>query len=160
MPRKGWKSTRDGGSPAGSPGAGGGFGGRPYHRRCRRPAPYRYHMGLAREYGVEAEFHLDESGNRALSAALCNGEDERNRVTGTSCGYSLLYPQCPQPRREKGSPGGHGGLFLEGYQCPYRHLHRNLAPVKELLAAGVPVGIGSDNVGISLIPSAAEILNK
>ena len=104
-------------------------------------------LNLAREYGVEAEFHLDESGKREhyLLPYVTQRMKEmglKGRVTGIHC--CTLSALTPEERKEaldfmvKGS--------LKVISAPTAISTRNIAPVKELLAAGLLVGIGSDNV--------------
>jgi cytosine deaminase len=105
-------------------------------------------LGLAREYGVEAEFHLDESGNREhyLLPYVMERMKEtglQGRVAGIHC--CTLSALSPEERRE--ALEAMVDCSLKVISAPTAISTRNLAPVKELLAAGVPVGIGSDNVG-------------
>ncbi|HHY36457.1 MAG TPA: amidohydrolase family protein, partial [Firmicutes bacterium] len=104
-------------------------------------------LNLAREFDVEAEFHLDESGNREhyLLPYLARRMMElglQGRVTGIHC--CTLSALTPEERREALELIRESSLKI--ISAPTAIATRALAPVKELLAAGVLVGIGSDNV--------------
>lgn len=104
-------------------------------------------LDLAREFDVEAEFHLDKSGNREhyLLPYLAQRMIElglQGRVTGIHC--CTLSALTPGERQEALELIKESSLKV--ISAPTAISTRALAPVKELLAAGVLVGIGSDNV--------------
>lgn len=105
-------------------------------------------LRIAEEYGVKAEFHLDESGRREhyLLPYLANKTIERGlrgQVTGIHC--CTLSALSPKERRE--ALDLIRDSLMKIIIAPTAIATRELAPVKELLAAGITVGIGSDNTG-------------
>ncbi len=105
-------------------------------------------LGIAEEFGVEAEFHLDESGKREhfLLPYLAREATRRGlcgRVTGIHC--------CTLSALSAEERGETLDLIAECLMkiiiAPTAISTRELAPVKELLASGATVGIGSDNTG-------------
>jgi len=105
-------------------------------------------LEIAEECGVEAEFHLDESGKREhfLLPYLAKEATRRGlcgRVTGIHC--CTLSTLSADERKE----ALHliADSLMKIIIAPTAISTRNLAPVKELLAAGAIIGIGSDNTG-------------
>ena len=104
-------------------------------------------LNLAKKYNVEADFHLDESGNREhyLLPYLSEKIKElglKGKVNGIHlCTLSALTP----PELE---------LAIQDIQscnlkvtiAPTAISTRNIAPAKQLLKAGVIVGLASDNI--------------
>jgi cytosine/creatinine deaminase len=104
-------------------------------------------LALAKKYGVEADFHLDESGNREhyLLPYLSKKIVENNlqgRVNGIHlCTLSALTPEDLDDAMK----------YIEDAQlsvtvAPTAISTRNIAPVKRVLKTGVPVGLASDNM--------------
>lgn len=104
-------------------------------------------LALAKKYGVEADFHLDESGNREhyLLPYLSKKIVENNlqgRVNGIHlCTLSALTPEELDDAMK----------YIEDAQlsvtvAPTAISTRNIAPVKRVLKTGVPVGLASDNM--------------
>ena len=104
-------------------------------------------LNLAKKYGVEADFHLDESGNREhyLLPYLSKKMIELNledRVNGIHlCTLSALTADELDSAIEDIV-----ACRLKVTVAPTAISTRNIAPVKRLLAAGVKVGLGSDNM--------------
>ena len=104
-------------------------------------------LDLAERYGVPADFHLDESGERKdyllpYLAQRVKALELEGRVNGihmcTLAGLSV------EERREALDLLLEAGLTAT--VAPTAISTRCIAPVKELLEAGIPVGLGSDNV--------------
>jgi cytosine/creatinine deaminase len=104
-------------------------------------------LDLAKKYGVKADFHLDESGNREhyLLPYLSKKIVENNlqgRVNGIHlCTLSALTPEELEEAMK----------YIEDAQlsvtvAPTAISTRNIAPVKRVLKTGVPVGLASDNM--------------
>ena len=104
-------------------------------------------LDLAKKYDIDADFHLDESGNRNhyLLPYLAKKMVEnglRKRVNGihlctlSSLTSDELKEALTDIRRSE----------LKVTVAPTAISTRNIAPVKALLNAGVPVGLGSDNI--------------
>jgi cytosine/creatinine deaminase len=104
-------------------------------------------LDLAKKYGVKADFHLDESGNREhyLLPYLSKKIVENNlqgRVNGIHlCTLSALTPEELDDAMK----------YIEDAQlsvtvAPTAISTRNIAPVKRVLKTGVPVGLASDNM--------------
>lgn len=104
-------------------------------------------LKLARKYNVEAEFHLDESGERKhyLLPYLAKRIIEENlegKVTGIhACTLSSLDENEKEKAYEYIKKSK-----LQIATAPTAISTRSLAPIKELLQNGIPVAIGSDNV--------------
>jgi cytosine deaminase len=104
-------------------------------------------LALAKKYGVNADFHLDESGNREhyllpyLSKKIVEN-DLQGRVNGIHlCTLSALTPEELEEAMK----------YIEDAQlsvtvAPTAISTRNIAPVKRILKTGVPVGLASDNM--------------
>lgn len=104
-------------------------------------------LALAKKYGVNADFHLDESGNREhyllpyLSKKIVEN-DLHGRVNGIHlCTLSALTPEDLEEAMK----------YIEDAQlsvtvAPTAISTRNIAPVKRVLKTGVPVGLASDNM--------------
>ncbi|MDP2813899.1 MAG: amidohydrolase family protein [Erysipelotrichaceae bacterium] len=104
-------------------------------------------LDLAKKYNVDADFHLDESGNREhyLLPYLSKKIIEKNmqgRVNGIHlCTLSALTPEELNEAID----------YIEVAQlkvtvAPTAISTRNIAPVKRLLKTGFPVGLASDNM--------------
>ncbi|MBV1708661.1 MAG: amidohydrolase family protein [Erysipelothrix sp.] len=104
-------------------------------------------LDLAKKYGVKADFHLDESGNREhyLLPYLSKKIVENNlqgQVNGIHlCTLSALTPEELDEAMK----------YIEDAQlsvtvAPTAISTRNIAPVKRVLKTGVPVGLASDNM--------------
>ena len=105
-------------------------------------------LNLALEYGVEAEFHLDESGNREhylLPYVLerMKETDLLGKVTGIHC---CTLSALTAAERKRAITGMAEASF-KVISAPTAISTRNIAPVKELLGNNILVGLGSDNVG-------------
>lgn len=104
-------------------------------------------LDLACKYKVEADFHLDESGSRQhyLLPYLARQMQERGlqgRVNGIHmCTLAALTEEELEEALALLKSSG-----LKATIAPTAIATRQVAPVKKLLAAGVPVGLGSDNV--------------
>lgn len=104
-------------------------------------------LELAEKYGVEADFHLDESGNREnyLLPYLARRMKEMGlcgRVNAIHmCTLSALNDAELSEALEIIS-----GCALKATIAPTAISTRKIAPVKELLKLGIPVGLGSDNI--------------
>lgn len=104
-------------------------------------------LDLAKKYNVDADFHLDESGNREhyLLPYLSKKIVEKNlqgRVNGIHlCTLSALTPE------ELDEAINHIEVAqLRVTVAPTAISTRNIAPVKRLLKTGLPVGLASDNM--------------
>ncbi len=104
-------------------------------------------LEIARKYDVEADFHLDESGNREhyLLPYLAEKMEEmgmKGKVNGIHC--------CTLSALEEEEKKRALDLIVEsGLKvtiAPTAISTRSLAPVKDLLEIGTLVGLGSDNV--------------
>jgi cytosine/creatinine deaminase len=104
-------------------------------------------LDLAKKYGVKADFHLDESGNREhyLLPYLSKKIVENNlqgQVNGIHlCTLSALTPEELEEAMK----------YIEDAQlsvtvAPTAISTRNIAPVKRVLKTGVSVGLASDNM--------------
>lgn len=104
-------------------------------------------LELAAKYGVEADFHLDESGNREnyllpytvkrMAELGLNG-----RVNGIHmCTLAALTDEELTDALRLIWESG-----LKATIAPTAISTRKIAPVKKLLEAGIPVGLGSDNI--------------
>ena len=104
-------------------------------------------LDLAAKYGIEADFHLDESGNREhyLLPYLAGRMKEMGlcgRVNAIHmCTLSALTPDEFAEALELISGSG-----LKATIAPTAISTRKIAPAKELLKLGIPVGLGSDNI--------------
>jgi cytosine/adenosine deaminase-related metal-dependent hydrolase len=104
-------------------------------------------LRLAHKYNVEADFHLDESGNRQhyllpYLAKKMIQEGLNNRVNGIHC--CTLSALNDEERKEALSLIKEAGLKVT--VAPTAISTRSLAPVKELINNGTLIGLGSDNV--------------
>lgn len=104
-------------------------------------------LSLAEKYGVEADFHLDESGNREhyLLPYLARRVKELGLQGRVNAIHMCTLSALTQPELEE-------ALYLAA-DCglkvtvaPTAISTRQIAPVKTLLEAGLPVGLGSDNI--------------
>lgn len=104
-------------------------------------------LELAKRFGVRADFHLDESGSREnyllpYTARRIRELGLEGRVNGIH--MCTLAALTPEERSE-----AMGLLVKAGMSAtiaPTAISTRQIAPAKELLAAGVPVALGSDNI--------------
>lgn len=104
-------------------------------------------LEIAMKYKVEADFHLDESGNRShyLLPYLANKmieEDLIGRVNGIHC--CTLSALTEEEKEEAYSLIKESGLKVT--VAPTAISTRSLAPVKDLIKNGTLLGLGSDNV--------------
>lgn len=104
-------------------------------------------LSLAKEFNVEADFHLDESGNREhyllpyLSQKMID-MDLVGRVNGIHCcTLSALDEDELKVALDWISKSK-----LRISVAPTAISTRNIAPVKAVLSTGVPVGLASDNM--------------
>lgn len=104
-------------------------------------------LEMAEKYGTQADFHLDESGNREhyLLPYLAKKIQEmglENRVNAIHmCTLSAL-------KEDELSDALNTivGCGLKATVAPTAISTRKIAPVKELLKTGIPIGLGSDNI--------------
>lgn len=104
-------------------------------------------LDLAAKYGVEADFHLDESGNR--ENYLLPYLARRMKETGL-CGRVNAIHMCTLSALNDAELSQAleiiSGCALKATIAPTAISTRRIAPVKELLKLGIPVGLGSDNI--------------
>lgn len=104
-------------------------------------------LELAAKYGVEADFHLDESGNR--ENYLLPYLARRMKETGL-CGRVNAIHMCTLSALNDAELAEAldiiSGCSLKATIAPTAISTRKIAPVKELLKLGIPVGLGSDNI--------------
>ena len=104
-------------------------------------------LDLAAKYGVEADFHLDESGNR--ENYLLPYLARRMKETGL-CGRVNAIHMCTLSALNDAELSQAleiiSGCALKATIAPTAISTRKIAPVKELLKLGIPVGLGSDNI--------------
>lgn len=104
-------------------------------------------LELAAKYGVEADFHLDESGNR--ENYLLPYLARRMKETGL-CGRVNAIHICTLSALNDAELAEAldiiSGCSLKATIAPTAISTRKIAPVKELLKLGIPVGLGSDNI--------------
>lgn len=104
-------------------------------------------LDLACKYGVGADFHLDESGNRAdyLLPYLAG----QMRARGL-CGRVNAIHMCTLAALDEQELQTALDLLVDCQMkasiAPTAISTRQIAPVKALLRAGIPTGIGSDNI--------------
>ena len=104
-------------------------------------------LKLAKKYNVDADFHLDESGQRQhyLLPYLARRMNElglNGRVNGIhNCTLAALEPQELEEALHLMNE-----VQLRATIAPTAISTRSLAPVKKLLAADLLVGLGSDNI--------------
>lgn len=104
-------------------------------------------LNLAKKYNVDADFHLDESGQR--QHYLLPYVTEKMRALGLSgrvngihnCTLTALEPHELQDALQR-MVDQHMSVTV----APTAISTRSLAPVKKLLEAGILVGLGSDNI--------------
>lgn len=115
-------------------------------------------LDVAEEFGVPADLHVDESDDPDDATLALVAEETRRRgwagrVTASHC--CSLGSQPPERRREVIAAVAAAGVHVVTLPSTNLHLQgrgddtrvrRGLAPVTELLAAGVNVAYGSDNV--------------
>lgn len=104
-------------------------------------------LDLAAKYGVEADFHLDESGNREnyLLPYVARRMKElglQGKVNGI---HMCTLAALTQPELEEALALA-ADCGLKATVAPTAISTRHIAPVKALLQAGLPVGLGSDNI--------------
>ncbi len=104
-------------------------------------------LKLAMKYHVDVDFHLDESGQRQhyllpYLIAQMKTLDLKGRVNGIhNCTLAALEPQSV-----KEALALMADQELNVTVAPTAISTRSLAPVKQLLNAGIRVGLGSDNI--------------
>lgn len=106
-----------------------------------------YILELAARFGVRADFHLDESGNREnyllpYTARRIKELGLEGRVNGIH--MCTLAALTAEERAEALRLIADAGMTAT--IAPTAISTRHIAPVKELLSAGVPVALGSDNI--------------
>jgi len=104
-------------------------------------------LELAAKYGVEADFHLDESGNREnyLLPYLARRVKELGLQGRVNAIHMCTLAALTQPELEQAlALAAECGLKVT--VAPTAISTRHIAPVKALLQAGLPVGLGSDNI--------------
>lgn len=106
-----------------------------------------YILQLAKRYGVDADFHLDESGKRenyllpyTVDKALKMGLEGRVNAIHM-CTLAALTPEERKRAIELLSEAGFTATI-----APTAISTRRIAPVKELIGGGITVGLGSDNI--------------
>lgn len=104
-------------------------------------------LDLAAKYGVEADFHLDESGNR--ENYLLPYLARRMKETGL-CGKVNAIHMCTLSALNESELAEAleliSGCSLKATVAPTAISTRKIVPVKELLKTGIPIGLGSDNI--------------
>ena len=104
-------------------------------------------LDLAEKYAVEADFHLDESGNRENYLLPYLAAQIRARGLGGRVNAIHMCTLAALSEDELGEALELiSGCGLKATVAPTAISTRRLAPVKPLLAAGVTVGLGSDNI--------------
>lgn len=104
-------------------------------------------LGLAARYNIEADFHLDESGNREhylmpYTARKIKELGLQGRVNAIHmCTLAALTEDELKEALQLIHDSG-----LKATIAPTAISTRHIAPAKALLSAGVPVGLGSDNI--------------
>lgn len=104
-------------------------------------------LELAAKYGVEADFHLDESGSREhyLLPYTVRRMAELG-LNGRVNGIHMCTLAALDERELDEALSLIRGSGLKATIAPTAISTRKIAPVKRLLEAGVPVGLGSDNI--------------
>lgn len=104
-------------------------------------------LALAAKYGVEADFHLDESGNREhyLLPYLARRVRELGLQGRVNAIHMCTLSALTQPELEEAIHLA-ADCGLKVTVAPTAISTRQIAPVKALLEAGLPVGLGSDNI--------------
>lgn len=104
-------------------------------------------LDLAKKYGVKADFHLDESGNREhyLLPYLSKKIVEKN-LQGQVNGIHLCTLSALNPEELEDAMKYIQEAQLSVTVAPTAISTRNIAPVKRVLKTGVPVGLASDNM--------------
>lgn len=104
-------------------------------------------LELAAKYGVEADFHLDESGNREhyLLPYLARRVKELGLQGRVNAIHMCTLAALTQPELEQALTLA-ADCGLKVTVAPTAISTRQIAPVKALLEAGLPVGLGSDNI--------------
>lgn len=104
-------------------------------------------LNLAQKYNIEADFHLDESGNRNhyLLPYLAKRMNELGLVGRVNAIHCCTLSSLNQDELEEAL------LLIETSQlkitvAPTAISTRNLAPVKRLIEKNITVGLGSDNI--------------
>lgn len=104
-------------------------------------------LELAAKYGVEADFHLDESGSREhyLLPYLARRVKELGLQGRVNAIHMCTLAALTKPELEEGLKLA-ADCGLKVTVAPTAISTRQIAPVKALLEAGLPVGLGSDNI--------------
>ena len=106
-----------------------------------------YILSLAQRFGTKADFHLDESGNREnyllpYTVQKIHELGLEGQVNGIH--MCTLAALTPEERAEAIRLAAEAGMTAT--VAPTAISTRHIAPAKELLAAGMKVGLGSDNI--------------
>ncbi|PKM64753.1 MAG: hypothetical protein CVU96_01190 [Firmicutes bacterium HGW-Firmicutes-20] len=104
-------------------------------------------LALAKKYDLEADFHLDESGNREhyLLPYLAKKVIELN-LQGRVNGIHLCTLSALTPQELEEAMGYIEESKLKITIAPTAISTRHIAPAKRILKTGVPVGLASDNM--------------
>ena len=104
-------------------------------------------LTLAKKYEVEADFHLDESGNQEhyLLPYLCDRMEEEGMAGWVNAIHCCTLYALPTEERERAYQRMKE-VGMKVTVAPTAISTRQLAPVKELIAWGIPIALGSDNV--------------
>ncbi len=104
-------------------------------------------LDLAKKYGVEADFHLDESGNREhYLLPYLTKKIVENNLQGKVNGIHLCTLSALNPEELEDAMKYIQEAQLSVTVAPTAISTRNIAPVKRVLKTGVPVGLASDNM--------------
>lgn len=104
-------------------------------------------LDLAKKYGVKADFHLDESGNREhYLLPYLSKKIVENNLQGQVNGIHLCTLSALTPEELDEAMKYIGDAQLSVTVAPTAISTRNIAPVKRVLKTGVPVGLASDNM--------------
>lgn len=104
-------------------------------------------LELAAKHGVEADFHLDESGNREnyLLPYLARRVKELGLQGRVNAIHMCTLAALTEPELEQALAMA-ADCGLKVTVAPTAISTRHIAPVKDLLRAGLSVGLGSDNI--------------
>lgn len=104
-------------------------------------------LDLAKKYGVEADFHLDESGNREhYLLPYLTKKIVENNLQGKVNGIHLCTLSALNPEELEDAMKYIQEAQLSVTVAPTAISTRNIAPVKRVLKTGFPVGLASDNM--------------
>lgn len=104
-------------------------------------------LNLAAKYGTEADFHLDESGNREhyLLPYLAKRMKETDMCGRVNAIHMCTLSALTEPELAEALTLINESR-LKVTVAPTAISTRKIAPVKALLQAGISVGLGSDNI--------------